>query len=121
MCPGGEMNDRVDGSEMPRPGCLRADFPERAELDPRDRLSRATRQADHPMAAFDQPAAERAADEAGGSGHQNLRQPRSSAARPARDYASDLAGNALKMPLSQSKASPPEWPCRHRRQSSSFW
>ena len=85
---------------MLRPGCLRADFPDRAELDPGDRLGRAARQADHPMAAFDQPTAQRAADEAGGPGHQNLRQPRSSAARPARDYASDLAGNALKRPPS---------------------
>ena len=106
---------------MLRPGRLRGDFPDRAELDPRDRLGRAARQADHTMAAFDQPAAQRTADKTGGPGHQNLRQPRSSAARPARDYASDLAGNALKRPLSQSKAGPPEWPCRHRRQSSSFW
>jgi glycosyltransferase involved in cell wall biosynthesis len=36
------------------------------------------------MAALDQPAAQRAADKAGGPGYQNLRQPRSSAAEPAR-------------------------------------
>ena len=69
MGPGGKMNDRVDGDEMLRPGCLRADFPDRAEIEPRDRLDRAARQADHPMAAFDQPAAQRAADKAGGPGH----------------------------------------------------
>ena len=95
---GGEMNDRVDGGEVLRPGCLRADFPDRAELDPRDRLSRAACQTDDPMAAFDQPAAQRAPDKAGGTSHQKLRQPRSSAARPARDYASDLPANALKRP-----------------------
>ena len=84
MGPSGEMNDGVDGGEMLFPCRVRADFPDRAKLDTGNGHSRAARQPAHAVTALDQPAAQRAADKAGGPGNHDLRQPRPSAAAPAR-------------------------------------
>ncbi len=61
---------------MLRPSRGRADIADRAQLDTRHWLSLSARQAEHQMAALDEPAAQRAADEAGRTGHQNVRQAR---------------------------------------------
>ena len=72
--PVGEMDHDIDGAEMFRPVRQRTELADRAKLDAVDGFGRAARQAEDCMAALDQPAAQRAADEAGCTRHQNARQ-----------------------------------------------
>lgn len=46
----GEMDDNVDSGEMIRPGGVRSDIPDRAQLDAGDRLCRPARGAEDGMA-----------------------------------------------------------------------
>src|SRR5246127_1410774 len=70
----GEMNDDFDTVEMPRPVGRGADVSDREKLDIRDWFRRPPRAPDQPMAALDEAAAQRPADEARRTGHQNASQ-----------------------------------------------
>jgi hypothetical protein len=54
MRPSSEMDDNVDTGEMTRPGRVRSDIPDRAQLDAGDRLCRPARSAEDGMAALGQ-------------------------------------------------------------------
>src|SRR4029077_15393684 len=77
------------------------DLANRPTLDAGDRLRRAPRQADDPMAALDEPAAQCPADEARPTGHPHPRP-----LRLLQICASDLAANALERRGSPRKADP---------------
>src|SRR6202011_2924193 len=101
MRPVGEMHDDVGAGEMFGPARPRRDLADRAALDAGDWLRRAARQAEDPMAALNEPGAQRPADEAGGTRHHNPRH-----LRLLQICASDLTVNALERRRSRSKADP---------------
>src|SRR5580698_9802198 len=80
----GEMNNDVDTVEMPRPVGRGADISDRAKLDARDWFGRTAGAPVHGVAAFDKPDAQRAADKAGRTGHQDASQSPPSARSPRR-------------------------------------
>ena len=51
MRPSGEMDDNVDSGEIIRPGGVRSDISDRAQLDAGNRLCRVARGAEDGMAA----------------------------------------------------------------------
>src|SRR5690242_17788620 len=80
----GEMHDDVDTVEMPRPVGRGADISDRAKFEILDRLRRTPRASEHRVAALDEPGAQRAANEAGRTGHQDASQRPPSAQSPRR-------------------------------------
>jgi hypothetical protein len=70
----GQVDDAIDGVEMPGPVGLRTDLAARPELNPGEGSGRAAHQAERDMPAIGETAAQRAPDEAACAGHQNAGQ-----------------------------------------------
>jgi hypothetical protein len=72
------MDHDLDSAEMTRPVCLRADVADRSNFSARYCFCRAARYTQNIVAARGEATAQRNADEARCTGHQNPRQARSS-------------------------------------------
>src|SRR5215471_5584861 len=105
MCTIRQMDDDLVIIEMFRPVGSRPDIADRAKVGTGYRCCQAPSDADDGMAACDESAAQRPADEAGGTGHQNARQASFSGGCLRPDCAGDMHANALEKPRRKTEAS----------------
>ena len=107
----GEVHDNFDTVEMLRQVGRSADISDRPKFEARDWLRRTPGQPEHRMAALDEVGAQRTANEAGRTGHQDASQAPPSPRRPRRLSNQSRRRYVREMAVPIPASSVSTWPC----------